>query len=117
MRTFSSVAALMLALTLTAAPCVAGGFRGDSNQDNPQGGVGPGVFEGNDTGGIIAWSPEVDLIYHDIAAAHCACWNKVPEITSVHRWYGDYIGFRCHFPRGYDPRKWEVYGPPLGVMN
>jgi hypothetical protein len=74
-------------------------------------------FEGNDTGGIIAWSPEVNLIYRDIAAIHCAGYNKVPEITSVHRWYGDYVAFRCHFPRGYDPRKWMLYGPPLRVRD
>jgi hypothetical protein len=74
-------------------------------------------FEGNDTGGIIAWSPQVDLIYHDIASIHCAGYHKVPEITSVHRRYGDYVAFRCHFPPGYDPRKWQLYGPPLQVLN
>ena len=74
-------------------------------------------FEGNSTGGIIAWTPEVDLIYHNIAAVHCANYNKVPEITSVHRWYGDYVAFRCHFPRGYDPRKWMIYGPRVRAFN
>lgn len=74
-------------------------------------------FEGNDTGGIIAWSPQVDLIYHQIADIHCAGYNKVAQITSAHRWFGDYIAFRCHFPRGYDPRKWMLYGPPMRVLN
>jgi hypothetical protein len=74
-------------------------------------------FEGNDTGGIIAWSPDIAYTYRDIAAAHCAAYNKVPEITSVHPWYGDYVAFRCHFPRGYDPRKWMIYGPPVSVLN
>ncbi len=74
-------------------------------------------FEGNTTGGIIAWTPEVDLIYHDIAAIHCAAYNKVHQITSVHRRYGDYVAFRCHFPRGYDPRKWEIYGAPVRALN
>lgn len=74
-------------------------------------------FEGNDTGGIIAWSPAVDRIYRDIAAAHCAKYFKAAQITSVHRWYGDYVAFRCHFPRGYDPRKWQLIRPPLRTLN
>jgi hypothetical protein len=74
-------------------------------------------FEGNSTGGIIAWTPEVDLIYRDIAAIHCANYHKVTQITSVHRWYGDYVSFLCHFPRGYDPRKWMIYGPPVRAYN
>lgn len=82
-----------------------------------RGGVGPDPIQGNDTGGIIAWRPEIALVYRDIAAEHCARYNKIPEITSVRRRYGDYVGFRCHFPRGYDPRKWQLYGPPLGVLN
>jgi len=67
---------------------------------------------GNDTGGIIAWSPEVSHIYKDIAAGHCAQYNKIAKITSVHPWYGDYVGFACVFPRGYDPvRAW--YASPF----
>lgn len=57
----------------------------------------------NDTGGIIPWSPQVP--YRDIAAGTCARWNKVAIITSVERRYGDYVGFACVYPRGYDPRK------------
>jgi hypothetical protein len=64
----------------------------------------PGVT-GNDTGGIIAWTPDVDLIYRDIAAAHCARWNRLAGITSVHRTYGDYIGFQCIYDRRFDARK------------
>ncbi|MBI3435391.1 MAG: hypothetical protein HY056_09990 [Proteobacteria bacterium] len=60
---------------------------------------------GNDIGGIIAWSPSIAHSYRDIAAAHCAHWNKVAVITSVRRGYGDYVGFMCRFPRGYDPVK------------
>ena len=66
--------------------------------------VGPGLT-GNDTGGIIQWTPETDLIYRDIAVAHCARWNRLASITSVHRTYGDYIGFRCVVDRRYDPRR------------
>jgi len=57
-------------------------------------GVGPGVT-GNDTGGIIVYSPDVEPVYRDIAAAHCAQWGRLSHITSVHRRYGDYISFSC----------------------
>ena len=30
-----------------------------------------------------------------IASEHCARYAKTAHITSVHRVYGDYIGFRC----------------------
>ncbi len=64
-------------------------------------GVGP--FAGNDTGGIIAWSRENQLMAREISAGHCARYNKRARITSVHARYGDYIGFVCFFPRDYDP--------------
>ena len=64
---------------------------------------------GNDTGGIIQWTPEINHIYGDIAAGHCARWNRIARITSVHRWYGDYVGFRCVVDRRYDPRKEWLY--------
>lgn len=70
-----------------------------------------GPVQGNDTGGIIAWSPAIASDYRQIAADHCARFNKVEVITSVHKWYGDYVGFRCYFPRGYDPRKGVVAAP------
>jgi hypothetical protein len=65
---------------------------------------------GNDTGGYIPWSPEIRYIYRDIAAQHCAQYNKISHITSVHAWYGDYVGFTCDFPRHYDPVKAWYYG-------
>ena len=67
-------------------------------------GPGPGVT-GNDTGGIIQWTPEIAHIYHSIAAEHCARWNRIAEITSVHARYGDYVGFVCRTDRRFDPRK------------
>jgi len=71
-----------------------------------------GGVRGNDMGGIIPWSPEIHPVYRQIAADHCARWNKVAVITSVHAWYGDYVGFECRWPRGYDPRKtmWRLFG-------
>jgi len=80
--------AVMLVLTSLAA-CAAG--------------PGPGLT-GNDTGGIIQWTPETDQIYNDIAAAHCARWNRLAGITSVPHAYGDYIGFQCVYDRRFDPR-------------
>ena len=66
----------------------------------------------NDTGGIIAWTPEIAGSYREIAAAECARWDKVAIITSVHPVYGDYVNFTCVWPRDYDPRKtgwqWNV---------
>jgi hypothetical protein len=60
---------------------------------------------GNDTGGIIPWSPGIAPLMKAIAADHCARYHKLARITSVHAQYGDYIGFRCLFPRHYDPVK------------
>jgi hypothetical protein len=67
--------------------------------------AGPGLgLTGNDTGGIIQWTPETEQIYEDITAAHCARWNRFAGITSVHRAYGEYIGFQCIYDRQFDPR-------------
>jgi hypothetical protein len=57
-------------------------------------GPGPGLT-GNDTGGIIPYSPAVEGVYRDMAAAHCARWGRLSHVTSVHRKYGDYISFVC----------------------
>jgi hypothetical protein len=62
-------------------------------------------FKGNDTGGIIAWSPEAQQLRHSLAAEHCAHYGKTHRITSVHARYGDYIGFACYWPRGIDPAR------------
>lgn len=72
-------------------------------------------IQSNDTGGIIPWSPAIAHTYRQIAAAECARWYKVAYITSVHRVYGDYVGFVCVFPRGYDPVKaWAALHPGWG---
>lgn len=63
-----------------------------------------GVYgpKGNDTGGIIPWSPEAEHNAFDIAQANCSRFNKYAVITSVHRVYGDYIAYACwwHPPAG-----------------
>ena len=68
---------------------------------------GIGIWGGhsNDSGGIIPFNPVTARIYRQIAAEECARWDKVAFITSVHPVYGDYIGFICHFPHSYDPRR------------
>ena len=58
--------------------------------------AGPGRgITGNDTGGIIPYSPAVEGTYRRLAADHCG-WHRLSHvITSVHRRYGDYISFVC----------------------
>ncbi len=58
-----------------------------------------GVYgpKGNDTGGIIPWSPENELNMRDIAQANCARYNKFARITVVTRRYGDYIAYECRW--------------------
>jgi hypothetical protein len=74
-------------------------------------GPNPGVT-GNDTGGIIQWDPTVNFSYKEIAVTHCARWSRYAGISSVHRIYGDYIGFTCVYDRRFDPRKAGLL-PPL----
>jgi hypothetical protein len=50
---------------------------------------------GNDTGGIIPYSPSIEHIYRDMAADHCARWGRLSHITSVKRRYGEYVSFVC----------------------
>jgi hypothetical protein len=57
-------------------------------------GPGPGVT-GNDTGGIIPWSPINHQMAEELAANHCAFYKKRARITSVRAQYGDYIAFAC----------------------
>ncbi len=57
-------------------------------------GPGPGIT-GNDTGGIIPYSPALEGVYKDMAASYCASWGRLSHVTSVHRRYGDYISFVC----------------------
>ena len=58
-------------------------------------GPGPAVT-GNDIGGIFHYSPDVEPIYRDIAADHCARWGRFAKVTSIHRVYGEYVGFVCY---------------------
>ena len=51
--------------------------------------------KGNDTGGIIPWSPENEKNAFAIAESNCRFWNKYPVATSISRVPGDYIGYSC----------------------
>jgi hypothetical protein len=58
-------------------------------------GPGPGLT-GNDTGGIITYTPELQrAAYREMAANWCERWGRLSHLTSVHRKYGDYVGFVC----------------------
>jgi hypothetical protein len=58
-------------------------------------GPGPGLT-GNDTGGIITYVPDLQRRgYRQLAADWCARWGRLSHLTSVHRRYGDYVGFVC----------------------
>ena len=62
-------------------------------------GVGPGLT-GNDTGGIIPYTPENRAHASETAAIHCARYGKRAHLTGVDARYGGYISFACRF----DPR-------------
>src|SRR5829696_8164096 len=76
---------------------------------------GPYGLKGNDTGGIIPWTPAVDLIYQQLASDFCARFFKGSQITSIHRRIGDYVAFACRFDRGYDPVKARYYGRAIAI--
>jgi hypothetical protein len=61
-------------------------------------GVGPGLT-GNDTGGIISYSPENRAHARAIAAEHCAQYGKRAHLTAVNARYGGYISFACRIDR------------------
>jgi hypothetical protein len=58
-----------------------------------------GVYgpKGNDTGGIIPWSPAAEAQARGIAGSMCATFNKAARITSMRRAYGEYIVYECYF--------------------
>ncbi len=61
-------------------------------------GIGPGLT-GNDTGGIINWTPDHQRVARAWASEHCARYGKIARISSVYARYGQYISFECMFPR------------------
>jgi hypothetical protein len=59
-------------------------------------GPGPGLT-GNDTGGIVPWSPYSQRHARDMAGQHCAAYGKFARITSIDARPGQYIAFACYF--------------------
>jgi hypothetical protein len=53
------------------------------------------IYHGNDTGGIISWSPENQRHARKLADDYCEGWGKFGRITGVRRQYGDFISFNC----------------------
>jgi hypothetical protein len=53
--------------------------------------------KGNDTGGIIPWSPENERAWLAIAQSNCGAYNKYAVYRSARRVYGDYITYECRF--------------------
>ena len=85
-RNIMLVAALLPVLLAAGGPAFAGAvFLGP----------GPGLT-GNDTGGIIAYSPAIKRVaYREMAANWCSRWGRLSHVTSAHLRYGDYVGFVC----------------------
>jgi hypothetical protein len=77
-----------LAFSIAAAALALGGCAGP----------GP-VLTGNDTGGIVAWSPVAHREAPRWAADHCARYGKVAAKSAEIRGYGNYISFRCNWDR------------------
>jgi hypothetical protein len=58
-------------------------------------GPGPGLT-GNDTGGIIAYTPNLERsVYRVMAQDWCSRWGRLSHLTSTPRVYGYYVGFVC----------------------
>ena len=58
-------------------------------------------FQGNDTGGIIAYSLSGQTDIRTLAINHCARYGKVVKFLAVEPHYGGYISFAC---------RWVPYG-------
>ena len=54
-------------------------------------------FQGNDTGGIIAYALAAQTDVRQLAVDHCARYNKVVKFLAVDAQYGGYISFACRW--------------------
>src|SRR2546423_12340857 len=88
-------------LPLAVVACAVLAFGAQAQTGYPTYGL--KTINGNDTGGIIPWTPENHANSNEMAGYFCAGYNKAHRITSVTRGYGNYIAFSCFFPRDYDP--------------
>jgi hypothetical protein len=58
-------------------------------------------FQGNDTGGIVAYPLAMQTDVRQLAVDHCASYGKVVKFLSVDPQYGGYVSFAC---------RWVPYG-------
>jgi hypothetical protein len=58
-------------------------------------------FQGNDTGGIIAYSMATQVDARQVAVDHCARYGKVVKFLAMQPYEGGYISFAC---------RWVPYG-------
>ena len=58
-------------------------------------------FQGNDTGGIIAYPLAAQMDVRQLAVDHCASYGKVVKFLAVEPHEGGYISFAC---------RWLPYG-------
>ena len=65
-------------------------------------------FQGNDTGGIIAYSLTSQTDVKALAIDHCARYGKVAKFLGAQASYGGYISFAC---------RWVPYGPTGGPLR
>ncbi len=56
-----------------------------------------GVYgpKGNDTGGIIPWSPANEARAFEIAQTQCGYYHKYAVATSITRGPGNFISYKC----------------------
>ena len=89
---------ITLVLVMVLSTCAGGFARAGLQGPGPW--FGSEWVWGNDTGGILPYSPEIRGVYRQTAAEHCARWHRLPGLTSVHPRYGDYVTFVCMDRRG-----------------
>jgi len=66
-------------------------------------------FQGNDTGGIIAYPLASQTDIRVLAVNHCASYGKVVKFLAEDRQYGGYISFACRWvPHGASQRPLRV---------
>jgi hypothetical protein len=58
-------------------------------------------FQGNDTGGIVAYTEATQADARQLAVDHCASYGKVAKFLAVDPQYGGYVSFAC---------RWVPYG-------
>jgi hypothetical protein len=65
--------------------------------------------KGNDTGGIIPWSPESERAAFEIAQENCGRYRKFAVLRSIRRVHGDFIVYDCRWdpPRRFAERHYR----------